>query len=48
MKSYLRLPNLIQLYDSIKTDYCKQNGIELIRIPYIENQIELLKTILRR
>lgn len=33
--------NKVQKHDKIKTDYCEQNGIRLIRIPYTEfNNIE--------
>ena len=31
----------LQLKDSLKTQYCKDNGIQLLRIPYWEfNNIE--------
>ena len=32
MKNY----NLIQLHDKIKTQYCKDNNIKLIRIKYTD------------
>lgn len=32
-----------QYNDKIKTEYCKQNNIQLIRIPYIEfNNIKII------
>ena len=34
----------IQMRDSLKTDYCKNNKIKLIRISYMENINEVLNT----
>ena len=32
--------NILQLHDKIKTEYCEQNNIPLLRIPYYEKDIE--------
>lgn len=32
--------NTLQLHDKIKTEYCEQNNISLLRIPYYEKDIE--------
>jgi very-short-patch-repair endonuclease len=42
--------NQIQLHDKIKTDYCRENGINLLRIPYteIDNINEILDNYLNK
>ena len=37
-KELLENFNKIKLHDSIKTNYCKENNIKLIRIPYFERE----------
>ena len=34
--------NAVRLHDNIKNDYCKNNGILLIRIPYTSTDIKYL------
>ena len=40
--------NLIQIRDKIKTTFCLNNNIKLVRISYKENHIEIIKKLLRR